>query len=331
MFSANNLSKLLLTAALAPAAFSTAHACTCGAGRLAQNAGTGAGFTSGTFAGVQYDYANADRMNVDKDEVNNRYGSYIHTHRATLTVGYAFTGNFSVIVAPQYVNREFKRTPVTMMGMPMPTERGTENGFGDTLIALTANRSMRHDNGMVSVAALLGVETPTGDSDQLAAPGGMSIHMSGVHNSMLTLGSGSWDPVVGVSVSGNYARVVSAATLRYQFNTEGRADFRFGNATTWDLEGGLRVYGEPGATTVTLLAGATGMHLIDNERAGVRADGTAGDHIYAGPRVRVGVGTALSFNAGVGLPVYVRTDDGGMGGPHIMDSWNANFGMTYAF
>ena len=130
---------------------------------------------------------------------------------------------------------------------------------------------------------------------------------------------------------GNHDRLVGAAALRYQWNTEGRNDFRFGNATTWDLEAGLRVSGATGGTTVTVLAGATGMHLVDNEKAGVRADGTAGDHVYAGPRVRVGVGSALSLNAGVGLPVYVRTDDGGMGGPHIMDSWNANFGMTYAF
>lgn len=326
-----SLSALALAAVTTTALLPSAHACTCGAGRLAQNAGTGAGFTAGTFAGVQYDYANADRMNVDHDEVTNRYGSYIHTHRATLTVGYAFTENFSVIAAPQYVNREFKRTPVTMPGMPMPTERGTENGFGDTLVAVTANKSFRHENGMVSVAALLGVETPTGDSDRLAAPGGMSVHMSGVHNSMLTLGSGSWDPVVGVSVSGNHGRFMSSAALRYQFNGKGRNDFQFGNATTWDLETGLRVSGEPGATTVTILAGATGMHLVDNEKAGVRADGTAGDHVYAGPRVRVGVGASLSFNAGIGLPVYVRTDDGGMAGPHIMDSWNANFGATYAF
>lgn len=302
-------------------------ACTCGAGRISEPAANAA---AGLFAGIQYDYAHGERLNVDKDEVSNPFGNRIHTHRATLTVGYALNETFSLLAAPQQVTRAYRRTPVDMMGMQAaPTQSGVESGLGDTLVALLAKHTPVKGETRLTVGALLGVETPTGDSDFLAAPGGMNIHMTGVHNSMLALGSGSWDPVAGVSADLEHGAWAGSASLRRQWNTEGRAGFRYGDATTWDMEAGAKVL--QGATTVTVLLGAAGTHLTDNEKAGVRADGTSGDHVYAGPRLRVGFRDGVSLNAGVGLPVYVRTDDGGMGGPHIADSWNANFGVTCAF
>lgn len=143
------------------------------------------------------------------------------------------------------------------------------------------------------LSLVFGVELPTGDDGDPVGPGLTPP-------SVLQLGSGTFDPIVGV----RYARTADAVAL-------------FGSAVTQfaggESDNGLR----PGATTE--LAVGTGMRLVDrlsavvafeailrrhDEQDGSDLENTGSRLLFVTPGLGVDLAERLSLEAAVRIPVW---------------------------
>src|SRR5205814_7263176 len=104
----------------------------------------------------------------------------------------------------------------------------------------------------VNVNLLAGVKVPTGDTDRLdaevkSAKGDLALFgknhahgtTGGVHQHDLTLGSGSYDGVFGLTANARWKRWFFNNQIQYYLRTKGEAGFKYGDE--------LIVSGGPGA------------------------------------------------------------------------------------
>src|SRR5437763_12078516 len=153
----------------------------------------GAGF----FTGVAEQFTHFGTVQVQGEEVPNPSGQYLDSSISQTFVGYNFNDRFGIQFNLPVIYRSFKR-PDEMGGI----ERGTESGIGD--ISLLGNFiAYQHlgDNSTLNWNLLGGIKFPTGSTDRIKEefneveePVGP---VSGIHGHDLTLGTGSYDGIMG--------------------------------------------------------------------------------------------------------------------------------------
>src|SRR2546426_1826974 len=133
--------------------------------------------------------------------------SYTH-----LVPGYNFSARFGLSLNAPIIYRQFRRTEQLSSGDSVD-ERGTVAGLGD--VALIARLGLFQRNKMkssINISLLAGIKFPTGDTARLddevrsakadplfSLPNHQHGSTGGVHQHDLTLGSGSYDGVFGVT------------------------------------------------------------------------------------------------------------------------------------
>ena len=158
---------------------------------------------TGFFGGVAEQFTHFGTVQVDGTKVDDPSGQYLDSVISQLYLGYNFNDRFGLQFNVPVVYRSFKR-PDSMGGI----ERGTESGLADvSLLANVVPYRYLSENFTFSWTLLGGVKFPTGSSDRIKEelnevenPVGPP---SGIHGHDLTLGTGSYDGIVG---SGIYAR-----------------------------------------------------------------------------------------------------------------------------
>ena len=245
-----------------------------------------------------------------------------------LVPGYNFTPELGVNLSIPLVYHHFQRTDLRYSLTDPPvlrSEHGTEFGLGD--VSLIGRWTAFRRAGMetsVAVSVLGGVKFPTGDTDRIAdeveqtqiydallPPGtphdplGHSI--SGVHQHDLTLGSGSFDGIFGVTMLSRWDRYFFNAQFQYYLRTEGESGYTYGNE--------LMVAGGPGAYlllgksyTFNLQANAGYDTMARDELAGRLSNRTGWTAWYLGPQLGLTVGNHFSTVAGVDIPVHITAN-----------------------
>jgi len=150
---------------------------------------------------------------------------------------YAPSDRVTLMLMSNYITKEMNH--ITYAG-PAGTDVGGEfrtrtSGLGDT--SLTALVSF-HDDDMHRVHAIAGLSLPTGSTDEvdgILAPTGMRPTVRVPYP--MQLGSGSVDPIVGLSYSGTGARLGWGAQWRSTFRvSDNDDDYRLGDEhrlTAW--------------------------------------------------------------------------------------------------
>src|SRR6267142_2632624 len=154
----------------------------------------------GPFVGVAEQFSYFGTVQIDGSEVSNPSGQYLNSSISQVFAGYNITRDFGIQLNAPVIYRYYKR-PDSQGGI----ERGTESGIGD--ISLLANYNIWHrlrQNSSLSLNVLAGVKFPTGSSsrikeefNEVEKPVGPP---SGIHGHDLTLGSGSFDGIVGTGI-----------------------------------------------------------------------------------------------------------------------------------
>ncbi len=125
-----------------------------------------------------------------------------------------------------------------------------------------------------NLAILAGLEFPTGKHDEDDLP--MSMQ----------LGSGSWDPFVGIAGTLERARWKFNATVFYQYNGPNEDDYAFGDKFAFDLSVGNRFWIEPyPGPAASVGVGFRWIHEGYAKLDGDSLPDTGGDHLLA----RIGV------------------------------------------
>jgi len=242
----------------------------------------------------------------------------------SLIIGYNFTPRFGLSLNVPYIHRSFKRAE------GFEVERGTESGLGDLSLVgrFVAYTKAEHDYSFF-VGLLAGLEFPTGDSDRLReevaeveVPGAPP---SGVHGDDLALGSGSFDPIIGLSSNARWRRFLFSADAQYFIRTRGDFGYRFGNE--------LSVSGGPGfyvlfqeSQTLAVLANFSYETKARDRIAGERRDEGIAVAWYAGPGLVFTWGENFSATANADFPLRIANR-----GVQTVPDYRLRGGITWNF
>jgi hypothetical protein len=152
-----------------------------------------------------------------------------------------------------------------------------------------------------------GVKFPTGNTDRLKeefdeveTPGAPE---SGIHGHDLTLGTGSFDGILGGQISLRYLRFFFAADTQFTWRSEGAHQYHFANDIPWSGGPGFYAVRNERALLGFQVA-VSGEHKgLDRFRGKPAAD-TGITSVFLGPRVIAAIGR-LSGEIGAELPVSI--------------------------
>lgn len=272
---------------------------------------------SGARFGIAEQYTHFGTERLGGSEISLPTHEYADSAITQFLIGYAFDPRFGVQVSIPFVARTFRRI------RDHRTETGSENGLGDLSVLGTFNAfSLVTEDVVFRSTLLAGLKFPTGDAARLGeefVPSGTAGGRArtrpnrriasgilplegGLHGHDLTLGSGSYDGIVGGQLFWSWHRVYATAGLQYAIRSGGSFDYRFANDLTWTGGPGYFVLLDHDYS-VGLQAALSGETKGYDTQQGRTATDTAMTALYVGPGLSATWGTSLAAEFAVDLPV----------------------------
>jgi hypothetical protein len=271
--------------------------------------------------GEQFTYFNT--VQIDGREVDNPTDQKLDSSITQLVGGYSFSPRFAVQVNVPFIYRSFQRPE------GFAIERGTESGLGDISLLLKSvlfhyvspgRREIHFEEGgkspiaithepdfTVSTVLLTGVKFPTGDSsrikeefNEVAVEGSPE---SGIHGHDLTLGTGSYDAVLGGQASLRYKNLFWEQELQFTLRGDGLHQYHFANDLSWSGGPGYYFLRTP-RTIVGLQAVISGEYKDVDRFRGQPAEDTGITTVFAGPRLVASLGR-VSAEIAIALPLLI--------------------------
>jgi Putative MetA-pathway of phenol degradation len=254
-----------------------------------------------------------------------------------LTVGYGLIRDLTVAVRLPYLdNREIRETDPDSGGV---NARGGVDGFGDASVTGTYRFYNDPATGL-DAALILGVKAPTGPTGRVD-DGGERFETE--HQP----GSGSWDGIVGATVSREINRVTLSADVLYQFSGEGTEDTTIGDRVSYGFTASYRVWtsggdhngikhdGGPhhgaghdpvhGVTALDMSLGLNGDWAGEVETSGETNENTGGNMLFLTPGLKLSVENWSAY-VSAGIPVVMD-----LNGIQSEPNWRLTTGMSVAF
>jgi len=258
--------------------------------------------------------------------------SYTH-----LVPGYNFSSRVGLSLNAPLIHRNFRVTQFLTTGESVD-EEGSVSGLGDIALIGRVNLFRKIEMEYTyNVSLLAGVKFPTGDTERLDeevaaaeqdlaifGPGHPHSSIGGVHQHDLTLGSGSYDGVFGVTGSARWQRWFFNGQVQYYLRTEARG-YQFGDS--------IIVSGGPGGYilldknfTLSLQANAFYESNARDEILGQVSNQTGMTAWYIGPVLSLTFREHFSANAGVDLPLGISNN-----GLQTVPDYRVRGGFTWRF
>ena len=147
-------------------------------------------------------------------------------------VTYGVTNNLTIGLVLPYVNRASVREAHHDMDAGEAELAGDSKGLGD----MTLFWQYQFFNQNSSHAALItGVKTPTGDTDERELEGGR-------FEAEQQLGSGSWDPFIGLAIGRSWGKIGFSGNMLYTFATEGTQNTDLGDTFNYNIALSYRAF-----------------------------------------------------------------------------------------
>lgn len=241
-------------------------------------------------------------MQQDGHKVDNQIGQSVNSSITQFILGYQVNDRFGVQVNIPYISRSFKRP--TDAGI----DQGTEAGLGDlSLIGHYRAWQFLSEDTIFAWDLIGGVKFPTGSSDRIKEelsemdfPAG--VQPSGIHGHDLTLGSGSYDGIVGTALFARWQRLFMTGSVMYSIRSRGEIDYLFANDLAWNVKpGGYLWLSHEG--TLGLQLAVSGEDKGKDNLAGVTADDTGITSVFIGPELSFTWKENLSAELGAEFPV----------------------------
>lgn len=209
-----------------------------------------------------------------------------------LALVYGATSKLALFTVAPVLSRELE------LDTPLGRKRREATGLGDvTLLARYTVVQIDRPGATFRIAPFAGVEAPTGDDDESDALGRLP--------QPLQLGSGSWDPKLGVVLTRQTLGWELDTAVSYQANREAN-DFEFGDELRWDTSYQHRVWprdlgaGVPAFLYAVLESNV--VHQQRNEAGGALDPDSGGTVWFLAPGIQY-VRKRVVVEAAVQLPV----------------------------
>jgi hypothetical protein len=323
----DKLFRSLLLLLVATASLSAARACDlCGCYTPQLEARPDAADTSTSdkqiYFAIAEQFTHFGTLQLDGNKVDNPTGQYLDSAITQLVGGYGFNSRFALQINVPLIYRSFERPE------GFAIDRGTESGLGDISL-LGKFLAYHHESGgsaslkfddpknphfeshdpdfTFSALLLGGVKFPTGDTsrikeefNEVEVPGAPE---SGIHGHDLTLGTGSYDGIVGGQVSMRYKSFFFQADAQFTVRGDGAHQYNFANDLAWS--GGPGFYFVRNAQTILgLQVVVSGEHKDVDEFRGAPAVDTGITSVFLGPRLVASHGR-FSAEFAAELPVSI--------------------------
>lgn len=261
-------------------------------------------------------------IQMDGNEVPNPTGQYLASSVTQLIDGYTFNDRFALQLNLPLIYRSFKRPE------GFAIDRGTESGLGD--VSLLGNVVLFHlqtggrrevnfadpkqpgievhePDFTFSGVFIGGVKFPTGDTSRIKEEfNEMKVEgapASGIHGHDLTLGTGSYDGILGGQVSLRYKSLFWQEDLQFTLRGDGLHQYHFANDLSWSGGPGYYFVRNPRAV-VGLQAIISGEHKDVDRFRGKPAEDTGITSVFAGPKILCSLGK-VSVEIGAELPLLI--------------------------
>lgn len=279
-------------------------------GAMEAQGSTGQGF----FAGLAEQYTYFNTFQSGGHDAPNPDGEHLHSLISQAFVGYNFNERFGLQFNLPVIYRDYSKTGA----------HGSVTGIGDVsllgnvqIVELTGNDATFRWTGIG------GVKFPTGSTDKLnpAEP----EFADGIGGHDLTLGSGSYDGVVGTGFFAGWRRLFFSGFMQYAIRTEGDFNYRFANDWIW--YGGAGYYLVLGEKdTLALQAVVSGETKGEDTIGGVATDDTAITSVFLGPQLTYSWSARLSAQLAGDLPVSIVSS-----GQQIVPNFRIRAAVTWRF
>lgn len=214
--------------------------------------------------------------------------------------------------------------------LPEVESLGDVDGIGD-LKAFAQYRFFRDDDAGVHAAAILGLEAPTGETNE-KSPEGERLEQE------LQPSSGSWDPLLGTALTRKSGRWQFDGSLLYKIVTEGDQQTDIGDVLSYNAAASYRLFGaEAGHGHAGHGHGGhnhTGLDLVlelngewrDEETVAGEVDGNSGGNLlFLSPGVRAS-GQSWAASVSFGVPVSEN-----LNGIQVDPDWRLIGGVNVSF
>ena len=276
-----------------------------------------------TYFAVAEQFTHFGTLQFDGREVANPTDQHEESSITQLVAGYEFTPQFALQLNVPLIYRSFERPE------GFEIDRGSESGLGDISLVgrfvlfhkeIGGRRSVNFEDAKnprmeihepdltISAVAFGGVKLPTGGTsrikeefEEVEIPGAPE---SGIHGHDLTLGSGSYDGILGGQTSLRYKWFFFEAEMQFTLRGDGAHVYRFANDLTWS--GGPGYYFVRKADLIIgVQAACTGEHKDLDRFRGEAAEDTGITSVFVGPRVVVSAGK-ISGELAAEIPVSIE-------------------------
>jgi hypothetical protein len=242
-------------------------------------------------------------VQVDGQRVANPAGQYLDSSISQVFAGYNLSDRFGIQINLPLIHRTFRR-PV---GFAIDEAR--DAGLGDVSVLGNLRLISREKKDFtLNWSVIGGVKFPTGRTTRLTeefneveVPGAPE---SGIHGHDLTLGSGSYDGLMGSSIFARRGRFFATANVQYTIRSTGDFEYHFANDLTWGVGPGYYLLLEDNYTLALQLAVSGERKGLDTF-AGATAADTGVTALYLGPQATFSWSDKLSVQVGVDIPVVM--------------------------
>jgi hypothetical protein len=261
------------------------------------------GWLSHVYVAIAEQFTHFGTLQFDGREVENPTGQYLDSSITQLVAGYSFNSRLALQINIPLLYRSFERPE------GFAIDRGTESGLGDisllgkyVLFHTTAgeHRSLsfddpknphfeKHEPDFTASALLIGgVKFPTGGTrrlkeefNEVIVPGAPE---SGIHGHDLTLGTGSYDGIIGGQFSLRYKSWFFQTDTQFTLRGDGAHQYHFANDLSWS--GGPGYYFVRNRQTIVGLQFAcSGEHKDVDRFRGEPAEDTGITSVFLGPHL----------------------------------------------
>ena len=268
----------------------------------------------GPYGGVAEQFTHFNTLQSDGHTVA-KDGEYIDSLVSQVFAGYNVNDRFGVQFNLPVIYRAY--------GSDSGGNHG-EGGIGDVSLLGNFVLFQKMEEGFTfNWTALGGIKFPTGDSDRLNP--NKPDFATGIGGHDLTLGSGSYDGLVGTGVFARWKRLFLTANMQYTIRSEGSFGYEAANDLSWN--GGPGIYLLLGHKyTLAAQVVVSGETKGEDTVKGVPTDDTAVTIVYVGPQINLTWSSRLSAQVGADLPVSIHST-----GDQLVPDYRTHAAVTWRF
>ena len=209
----------------------------------------------------------------------------------------------------------------------------SEFGLGD--ISLSANYapiSISKNGYNLTWIANTGIKLPTGDTGSLSESINANSKVFKHHpissasgGRVLSLGTGSYDFIVGSGIIGRKDNYLLMTNFQYTFRTEGDFDYQFANDFIWDFGPGYYLLTEHN-NTLALRAALSGEKKGLDQKDDKHVSGSKIDNLYLGPQILFTLSDNISGDLGFDFRISGNEADSA-----VLPEYRVRTGIAYKF